>query len=235
MPAEPPLRRVRWRHAYRIIPTRYPPIALFERIGDPAEWEALAELESLTNPRVRDELGAIRLVPVEERVSGPGAGWVMAPFVHRQPSRFSNGSHGVYYAARRRATAIAETRHHMARFYAATAEPPLDVEMRVLDGGIDQRVHDLRPCGGQWQRVLDPDDYGAANALGARLRAAGSNGVVYPSVRDPGGQCAGLFRPTAPGRPETVGVLRYHWDGKSVARVFDYATGNWLPGRPGAG
>jgi hypothetical protein len=232
---DPPLRRVRWRHAYRIIPTRYPPIALFERVGDPAQWEVLAEIESLTNPRVRDELGAIRLVPIEERVSGPGASWVMAPFVHRQASRFSNGSHGVYYAALRRATAIAETRFHMARFYAATDEAPMDVEMRVLDANLDARLHDLRQGGSKWLSVLDPDDCGAANALGARLRAAGSRGVVYPSVRDPGGHCAGLFRATAVGRPETVGVLSYHWDGKSVARVFDHAAGDWVLGRPGAG
>jgi hypothetical protein len=58
-------------------------------------------LEQLTNPRVRDEVGDIALVPPEERVSGPGASYVMAAFTHVNPkgSRFSDGSFGVYYVA----------------------------------------------------------------------------------------------------------------------------------------
>ncbi len=54
----------------------------------------------LVNPRLRNEAGAIHLVPPEERVTGPGATWVMAPFTHFNPngSRFSDGTYGVYYA-----------------------------------------------------------------------------------------------------------------------------------------
>lgn len=224
----PPVRRVRWSQAIRIIPTRYPPIPLFERLGDPADWETLAEIESLTNPRAREELGEIAVVPPEDRVSGPGATWVMAPFVHRRPSRFGDGHHGVYYAARRRATAIAETCFHMGRFYAATAEAPLDVEMRVLASAVDDRFHDLRANPRRWAKELAPDDYGASQRLGADLRDAASRGVVYPSVRDPGGECLGAFTPRAVGLPATVGVLRYHWDGQRIARVFDYDAGAWL-------
>jgi hypothetical protein len=95
--------RVRWREAWRIIASRYPPIALFERLSDnPAVWDVLTELEQATNPRLRDEAGEIALVPPERRVTGPNASWVMAPFTHvnRNGSRFSDGSYGVYYAAR---------------------------------------------------------------------------------------------------------------------------------------
>src|SRR5512147_2347004 len=45
----PPVVDVRWQPAFRIVPSRYPPIDLFERIAPPGEWEALIELESLTN------------------------------------------------------------------------------------------------------------------------------------------------------------------------------------------
>jgi hypothetical protein len=227
-PDDPPVRRVRWSQAFRVIPTRYPPVPLFERLGDPSQWEVLAEIESMTNPRVRDELGEIRAVPVDERIAGPGASFVMAPFVHRRASRFSAGQYGVYYAARRRPTAIAETRHHMARFYRATGEAPLDVEMRVLVGAVGDRFHDLRGGGTRWAGVLHPDDYTAGQAFGARLRGAGSRGLVYPSVRDPGGQCIGAFTPRAVGLPVVDAVLRYHWDGARIDRVFDYAAQAWL-------
>ena len=88
-------RRVGWPRAWRIIASRHPPIDLFERLTpDPAIWEALIALEELTNPRVRDEVGDIALVAPEDRVSGPGASYVMASFTHRNPkgSRFSDGS-----------------------------------------------------------------------------------------------------------------------------------------------
>ena len=89
--------RVQWSHAWRVIASRYPPIRLFERLTpDPAVWDALIALEQLTNPRVRDEVGEIALVSPDERVSGPGASYVMAAFTHVNPngSRFSDGSFG---------------------------------------------------------------------------------------------------------------------------------------------
>ena len=237
---EPPERRVRWPAAHRILPSRFPPIQLFERLtDDPGEWETLAGIESLTNPRLRDEIGEIRLVPAGERVSGPGASWVMASFTHLNPkgSRFSDGSYGVYYAARELKTAIAETVFHLGRFYAETTDPPHAEDMRVLSGRIDARFHDLRgdPRGHdlrggdpRWQACLDPQDYAAGRALGRRLRAAGGNGLVYPSVRRQRGQCLGAFRPKAVGIPVQGRHLRYHWDGLRISRYFDYAEERWV-------
>jgi RES domain len=239
-PIEPPVRRVRWLEAHRILPSRYPPIQLFERLsGDPAEWEMLAEIESLTNPRIRDEIGEIRLVPALERVSGPGASWVMASFTHIDPqgSRFSDGSFGVYYAAREIATAIAETAFHMSRFYAATDDPPHAEAMRVLIGRVDAGFHDLRGHelrgDAGWAAVLDPQDYTAGRALGRRLRQAGSNGIVYPIVRRIGGQCIGAFRPKAVGLPIQARHLQYFWDGRRISRYFDYADDRWVALEPG--
>jgi hypothetical protein len=231
----PPERRVRLPRAHRIVPSRYPPIDLFERLADPADWERLAALETLTNPRVRDEIGEIRLVPVEDRVSGPGASWVMAPFCHvnRRGSRFGDGTYGVYYAARELATAVAETAWHIARFHRDTADPPLETAMRVLVGRIDARLHDLRgdaACG----RLLDPDDYRESQAFGRRLRAAASNGIVYPSVRRAGGECVGAFRPRVVGRPSQERHLRYRFDGRRIDRYFDHAEDRWVALEPAA-
>lgn len=52
---------------YRIILSRYPQIDLFERVSSPEDWGVLYMVESLTNPRLRDEVGDIRLVPPEDR------------------------------------------------------------------------------------------------------------------------------------------------------------------------
>ena len=170
----PPTTRVAWRSTYRIIPARYPPVALFERIADPADWEALLEVESLTNERIRDAVGAVCLVPLNERVSGLGASWVMGAFTHvGWPSRFSDGSYGVYYTARSRDCAVAETAYHTGRFLGATSEPPCELDMRVLVAGIDAELHDLRRDTRRFRPVYDPDDYTASQALGARAARRG--------------------------------------------------------------
>lgn len=225
MPAPdlPVLRRVRWPQACRIVPTRYPAVTLFDRVAGAQDFDALYALEALSNERARDELGQIERVPREHRVYGAGSGPIMAAFTHvnTQGSRFSGGEWGVFYAARERATAVAETRHHHARFLAATRQGPLHLPMRLYQVAVDARLHDLRPAGAVPQAVYDPDDYGAARTLGARLHAGGAAGVVYRSVRQPRGQCVGLFRPLGASRCLHAAYLLYAWDGKAFTDVYE--------------
>jgi len=225
----PPTSRVRWNSAHRIIPSRFPPIDLFERVAPPGDWEALIELESLTNARLRDEVGEIHLVPQEERISGPGASYVMACFTHRNPtgSRFSDGSYGVYYAGKTFETALRETVHHMGKFYAHTDMGPHNEDMRVLVGSIDTGLHDIRGQHRRWKQCLEPSSYQASQALARSLKELDSNGIVYPSVRHVGGECVGVFRPKCVKPPKQASHLRYHWDGKQMTRYFDYARSEW--------
>jgi hypothetical protein len=226
-----PLRRVAWSHATRIVAARHPPIDLFERVStDPAVWDALIAVEQMVNPRVRDEVGEIHLVTPAERVSGPGASWVMASFTHRNPagSRFSDGSYGVYYAARDLRTALREVAFHFARFARDSGDGPRYEDMRALVGRVANRFVDAgRLPAAERRRVLDPDSYDTSRAFAAPLREAGVNGIVYPSVRDPGGQCVAAFRPRAVGLPVPGAALKLHWDGARVVRWFDYASEQW--------
>jgi hypothetical protein len=217
------LRRVRWSGACRIIPTRYPAITLFDRVADPADFDALYALEAMTNERVRDELGQIERVPRDDRVYGPGSGPIMAAFTHVNVigSRFSGGDYGVFYAARERPTALAETRHHQAHFLAATKEGPMHLPMRLYHVAIDARLHDLRPAGAAGPAVYDPEDYSAGQALGRRLRAAGSAGVAYLSVRRDAGQCVGLFRPRSASGCQHAADLLCTWDGRQFTDVYE--------------
>jgi hypothetical protein len=229
---EPALRQLRWTQATRIIASRYPPVALFERVSsDPAVSEALIAAEMLVNPRIRNEVGEIHLVPPNERVSGPGASYVMAAFTHLNPrgSRFSDGTYGVYYAGREFETGLHETAWHFARIAADSADGPRYEDMRVLVGRIETRVHDVGTLPPREQALLlDPDSYAASQRFGARLREQGSNGIVYPSVRHPGGRCVGAFRPPAVGIPVQAKHLQYHYDGTRVVEYFDYERASWI-------
>ena len=219
----PALRRVRWQQACRIVPTRHPAITLSDRVADAGDFDALYALEALTNERTRDELGHVERVPRDQRVYGPGSGPVMAAFTHVNTlgSRFSAGAWGMFYAAHDRATAVAETRYHHGRFMAATRQGAMHLPMRLYHVPIDARLHDLRPVGAVPEGVYDPDHYGMAQALGARLRAAGGAGVVYRSVRQPGGQCAGLFSPRGAGPCLHAAYLLYAWDGERFTDIYE--------------
>lgn len=97
---------------YRVILSRYPQINLFERVSSPEDWEVLFAVESLTNSRLRDEVGDIRLVSPEDRVYGDGASWIMAAFTHPpvddRGGRF-NRDFGIYYCSTDESVAIAES------------------------------------------------------------------------------------------------------------------------------
>jgi RES domain-containing protein len=205
------------------VPTRYPAINLFDRVAHEADFEALYALEALTNERARDEVGQVERVPKADRVYGPGSGPIMAAFTHVNVlgSRFSPGSYGVFYAARERSTAVAETRHHQARFLAATQEGPMHLPMRLYHVAIDSKLHDLRPAGAADAAVMDPDSYTASQALGSALHTQGSGGVAYRSVRHERGQCVGLFRPRGASRCLHAAYLLYAWDGSRFTDVYE--------------
>lgn len=210
--------QVRWNPAYRIISTRFPAVNLFESLAPPEDWEALAQLEALTNPRFLDEVGDLNLVPKAARKGGPGATFLMAPFTHPRPGRFSTAAWGALYAAEEEATAIAETVHHQSLFCRNSQLGPVDLDVRVLGLAVEGRLHDLRKGHPECHR---PDDYGPSQALAARLRAEGSKGVLYRSVRREGADCVALFSPEAASRCRHLRYLCYRWDGKAISDIFE--------------
>lgn len=220
-----------WPKAWRVIASRFPPIDLFERVSpDPAAWEALIALEQATNPRLRDQVGEIALVTPEDRVTGPGATYVMASFTHLNPkgSRFSDGTYGVYYAASDLETAVAETMFHFEQFAQESNDPPRSEDMRVLVGAVDEAFEDVAALpADERNRILAPGDYAAGQAFGRAQREAEAQGVTYPSVRRAAGACIGAFRPRAVGLPRQERHLQYRWNGERADRYFDYSTESW--------
>ncbi len=228
-PASLPVTSIQWPGAVRIIRSIFPPIDLFEDIADPADWPLLIAAEQKTNPRLMETIGNLDLVPPDRRVAGAGASWLMAPFTHvspDRPSRFSDGSFGVLYAGGRFEVALLETVHHHARFMLATAQPPgWTSQFREIVLEVDAELHDLRAGGEDVAAALDPVDYAQSQQLGGRLRDAASEGVVYPSVRCPDGECVGLFYPDGASQPVQGRHLDYHWNGERVDLYRDRSAG----------
>ena len=215
--------RIRWAPSYRLVPSRFPPVGLFDRVARPEDLDAVLAAEALTNDRLRDEVGELALVPPAERVSGPGSTPIMAAFTHLNPegSRFSDGTWGVYYAGREMETGIAETAYHRARFLARTAEPPGEIDMRCYLADIRGEYRDLRGYGRRKPDLMHPDNYAPGQAYARRQRDGGHAGIVYDSVRRPGGSCIAVFRPRCIGPARQGPHLCYLWDGKAVVGWYE--------------
>lgn len=224
-----PTAAIRWPQAVRIIRSAHPPIDLFEDIADPADWPLLISAEQKTNPRLMETIGTLDLVPPARRVGGQGASYLMAPFTHistDRPSRFSNGSYGVLYAGSRFEVALHETIFHHGRFMAQTGQPAgWTSQFREIVLQVAGDLHDLRGDAPGSSEIVSPHDYAAAQALGARLRDAGADGVLYPSVRCDDGECVGLFYPDLAANPTQGRHLDYHWNGQRVDLCRDAASG----------
>jgi hypothetical protein len=207
---------VSWTGARRIIRSLHPPIDLFDDIADPQDWPLLIAAEQKTNPRLMGSIGNLDQVPPARRVSGPGASYLMAPFTHASPDRagrFHDGTFGALYCAHDFETALSETIHHHQRFMASTREAPgWTSQFRELILDLHAPLHEVSAP----DPALSPDSYTASQALARTLRAEGSEGLVYPSARNPGHLCAALFYPDRVTMPMQGRHLDYHWNGERV-------------------
>lgn len=204
---------------FRIIPSQYPPIRIFEDCVDTDYLEALYELESLTNSRLRAEAGILERVSREDWISGPGTSPIMASFTHcGMPSRFTDGTYGVYYAGLDLNTAIAETKYWQEIQLADSSEPPMDRVMRVYTSYTDPETGsfvDLRKD----LRVQHLTDYSTSQQVAKTLRDNAEYGIYYSSVRRTDGECIAAFRPPIMKPASQSMHLRYCWNGESINHI----------------
>ena len=211
-----------WAGASRLVPSRYPVVGLLDRVAAPSDLEAVFELEGWTNDRLSNELGILHTIPRREWVTGRAmASVVMAAYCHPRPggSRFSSGQRGAWYAARALATALRESIFHRTQELREVGGFETRVEMRVYLADFRSRFHDVRARDERYAALYDPDDYAASQLLAARLLEAGSNGIVYRSVRDPGGECVACFRPAMVRNVRAGGHYEFRWEGSPEPRV----------------
>src|SRR5579872_506897 len=155
---------------HRLIPSRFPPVSLFDWAETPEELAQIAALEGLTNDRLLHEYGSLSLVKKEDWVSGEGSTPLMAAFTHPGPSRFSDGGYGIYYAGLNLETAISETRYHREHFLRASSEAPCCIQMREYIARVEQALVNI--CDLEYGHLLNPDmaEYPIAQSFGRSLK-----------------------------------------------------------------
>ena len=204
------------------MPSRYPSTGILDRIAAPEDLEAIIELESWTNDRISTELGLLHRLPKGEWVVGKRmSSVIMAAF--SQPritgARFSSGERGAWYAARTVETAHAEVVFHRTRELEEIGVLETFVQVRAYLADFAAEFHDIRGPNPEFKPLYSPSSYTASQRFGQDLLAAGSNGVVYHSVRHKGGECLACFRPKQVKNVRQGDHFEYRWHGTRMPTI----------------
>jgi hypothetical protein len=211
--------------SYRLVNSKYPPVALFDDVADASEFDALYQIQALTNPRLQNEVGRLELIARAQIPFGiPGCSYATAPFTHINPagSRFSDGSYGVLYMAQSLETALLEVRHHQDRYWSKV--PGLGYERFVFRGlcctfeqaGMLDATEVPRD-----DPLYDPLDYSEGHRFGRALKRAAVSGLRYRSVRNPGQHCWALMTPKPVQSVVQTAHFEMIWNGQitSVSKI----------------
>ncbi|WP_241665535.1 RES family NAD+ phosphorylase [Teichococcus oryzae] len=181
---------------YRLIPSKFPPIGLFDSVATAADVAAVMELVGWTNDRLVEE--RLRRLPEKEWVYGrPNSSVVMATFLHAPPAgaRFNGPDLGAWYAAAALRTAAFEVAHHLRREAVATGRAVLARDYRTYTAELAGSYLDIRRRQDDRADIYHPGSYVASQALGEHIRASGGAGIIYDSVRHRGGVNIVAHRP----------------------------------------
>ncbi|TBZ11728.1 RES family NAD+ phosphorylase [Rhizobium leguminosarum] len=184
------------RPSYRLIPSQFPPIRLFETVTRAADLQAVMELVGWTNDRLVAD--RIQRLPEDQLVYGvANASIVMAAFLHVAPGgmRFNGPDLGAWYAADDLRTAAAEVGHHLRREAVARGVVTMARTYRSYSANLMGDYLDIR--GEQMLRpdVYDGTSYAASQVLGEEVRSSGGAGILYDSVRLRSGVAIVVLRP----------------------------------------
>lgn len=184
--------------SHRLIPSRFPPVGLFDTVATAADLDAVMELAGWTNDRLVAERKA-RLPQAEWVFGRANSSIVMAAFLHAPltGARFNGRDLGAWYASADIRTAVAEVGHHLRREAAARRVPKVSRAYRTYSARLDGNHVDIRGRQPAMPELYRPDDYAASQAFGEALRKAGETGILYDSVRFKGGSNAAVLRPTS--------------------------------------
>lgn len=214
-----PLAREAFERTIRLVSSARLREAVLAPLADSAEEEALlAEIEGATSSRLIAEERGLAGLAADELVHGvPHAKFINASFAYakpRQPSRFNPAERGAWYAALDVATCIAEVGFHLTRALADASDFDAVVEYGEMIASMSGIFIDLRQEPGHPALDADPAaGYPAGNALAARARAEGHNGIIYPSVRHEGGTCIAALWPNVVQSVVQGAMYRLTWSG----------------------
>jgi RES domain len=215
-----PVSEIAQQRTIRLVPTaHYKPPVLRALVDTEAELEELIKLEGLTSRRLTS--GASTLA-----YDAWGRSYIAAAFTYRRKggNRFNDENNGAWYAGFDDRTSLHEVAFHKTRELEYINYFHDEVQYRALHASFIGRFHDLRNITPA-PDCLNPDvvfSYPLGQALANELIAAGSRGLIYPSVRNEGGVCIVAFQPNVVQDVSPGAAWKITWSG----------TPNWIATTP---
>jgi hypothetical protein len=206
---------------YRLIPSRFPPVELYEPICQPSDWDGVKRVEGMTNPRLREMATGLGLLHPDDR-GRVSQNWLVAPFTYPdpEPSPFSDGSYGYSLVAETIAGALLEAVRRREAFLSRTEQGPARVEMRMLKTPLQAELLEEYD---QFQL----EDWSETHSRVRALRDSGSYGFWLPK-RENLGRLAVVLRPTAFGTAVQAEHYAFIWNGKAIEVIYDFSKGETL-------
>jgi RES domain-containing protein len=212
----PPLTPLRQFDTCRLLPSRFADVedsVLAPLADSDAELRDLFDLDNATNQRLLAQNGGAPGIDIDELVFGvPNFRIINAAFTYTRPegNRFNDGNRGAWYCAFDAGTALAEVIFHKTVEYAEIDCFTDSVSYQLMLADFSAAFHDLR---GQphYADCLAADSYVASQQLANRLLEAGAMGLIFPSVRQPGGTNLACFRPALVGNVRKGAAYRLTW------------------------
>lgn len=176
---------------------------------DPAEWRLAQSVEAEIKPPLYQSQLPVIHRPFEDAQWFNAIAW---PFKHWQVSRFSDGSHGVWYGSDSVATTIFETAFHW--YHGLLCDAGFERERVIAERKVyfvtcSAALLDLRQATADYPDLLDPKDYAFPQSVGRRIHKEGHPGLLIQSVRYPQGENFAIFNPGVLSNPQLNCQLTY--------------------------
>jgi hypothetical protein len=219
----PPAILVRQLDTHRLIPSKYADESVLGKLDEEGvDMQALFDLDHATNERLLAENSRLGEMDQRELVFGvPEYRVINAAFCHPHPlgSRFNGPHRGAWYAAFEIETSLAEVAFHKSVELQEINWFHEELAYADFLADFSACFHDLRGAEA-FAACLAPDSYVASQLLAEELLEGGSLGVVYPSVRHPGGTCLACFRPALVNNVRRAGSYLLRWEGEASPQVI---------------
>lgn len=208
------------RDYFLLIPSRFPPVDLYERLG-PAS-ERFTKLEDMTNPRLLAKERLIAQGKMQEDEASPSIqNWNHAPFTYTNPegSWFFEPTVPCLEMSMERQTALAVSVRRREVFLGRTQEPPINLDMRMLVRRVKSRALDARQVDG----AVDPL---VRRKIGKEIIERRSkdhfDAVLFASPERPSGGRIAVLSGAVLGRAIQSDHYRYSWDGGRINRLYSF-------------
>lgn len=200
---------------FRLIPSRFPPVPVYQGLVANDRLDVLAELEALTNPRLKSEARLARTAKSaqnEHRLQN----WNLAPFAYGNPegSTFFGEERPCMELSGDRQTALAVAVARRESFLTRTSEAPTGLDMRLLKTPVSGSFWDLRPLGVISSRDLQLE-------IGARA-AEEIDGILFCASERPSGVALSILNGACLGRSVQATHYRFVWDGTKISKLYAF-------------